>query len=42
MRSSILMLSWLPWLAFPNYTHSEPRFSALLAEGASEVEVALS
>jgi hypothetical protein len=41
MRSSILMLSWLPWLTFRNYTHSEPRFRALLAEGASQVKLAL-
>jgi hypothetical protein len=26
---------------FRNYTHSEPRFCALLTEGASEVELAL-
>jgi hypothetical protein len=26
---------------FRNYTHSEPRFRTLLAEGASEVELAL-
>jgi hypothetical protein len=38
MRSSILMLSWLPWLTFRNYTHSEPRFRALLhSDGARDV-----
>jgi hypothetical protein len=26
---------------FRNYTHSEPRFHALLTEGASEIELAL-
>jgi hypothetical protein len=42
MQSSILMLSWLPWLTFPNYTHSEPRFRALLTGEASDVQLALS
>jgi antibiotic biosynthesis monooxygenase (ABM) superfamily enzyme len=32
-------LEW--WLTFPNYTHSEPRFRALLTEEAPEVEVGL-
>jgi hypothetical protein len=32
----------LEWsLTFRNYTHSEPRFCALLTEGASEVKLAL-
>jgi hypothetical protein len=29
------------WLTFQNYTHFEPRFRALLTEGAPEVELAL-
>ena len=31
----------LSWLTSRNYTHSEPRFRALLAGGASEIELAL-
>jgi hypothetical protein len=31
----------LPSSTFPNYTHSEPRFHALVTEGASEVKLAL-
>jgi hypothetical protein len=31
-------LKW--WLTFPNYTHSEPRFRAVLAEDASEMKLA--
>jgi hypothetical protein len=30
------------WLTFRNYTHSEPRLCALLAEGATEMRLALS
>jgi antibiotic biosynthesis monooxygenase (ABM) superfamily enzyme len=32
-------LEW--WLTFQKYTRSEPRFHALLTEGASEVQLAL-